>query len=261
MLAFLAPILDESPESLAAYRRAPEPVQPVPKVAAMQSEGGAVAVAGAEADAPQRQPIGPAVPPPAQKQQQQPVQYAEGLVDSEADDAELGAAAAPAAAQHDIGVAHPPPNQQQQQQQQEKPQRQEAEADREEEVSAPRRVVGPTMPSAAILAAAAAMKMPPEEEEEEEELLVGPPPPELAEEVDLGEQRQKDGKQGEGRVAKPFNLFVLPYCCRRRHILGLVARSILRHDSGALPRFPPRLLLPQPLWTNEAPRWRASCVC
>eukprot|EP00887_Chlorella_sp_A99_P006302 scaffold3.g6302.t1 len=172
VLSFVAPILEESPESLAAYKRAPKPVpepqQPAPAPAA-------------------RGPIGPAAPPPGHVASGVAArQEAEGLVESEPE-SEGGAGA----------------EEQEQQQQQHGAATAGAAGQQEQEEGegqepAPRRVAGPAMPPAELLAAAARMPYPEsepgEEGEEEEELLVGPPPPELAEEVELASMDERSSE-------------------------------------------------------------------
>ena len=165
MLSFVAPILEESAEQLAPYKQASQKFAEdaaAAKAAARAADAAAVAaaanggaVAGEEraqqaaSPAPAGPQVGPAGPPPQQRQEQQ-----EGLVESEGDgsDGEGAVAAGPIGpAAGPIGPAAFPPGTGPTEQLEEG---QEAE-DEEELAAGARQAAGPAMPPAEWLAAAA----------------------------------------------------------------------------------------------------------
>lgn len=155
VLSFIAPILEESPASLASYA-APAPA-PQPKKDQQQST----------------KPASPKEPSvPVEPSRLEPTTQAEDL-EIEAKEVVLGPAVGPALPPGHVEGLSP-----------------DSESD-DDVVGGIKRQLGPAMPSREMLEAAANLPVPVDEEESEDE-LVGPPPPEYEEEDAHGEDTQTD---------------------------------------------------------------------
>ncbi|GAB4822070.1 hypothetical protein N2152v2_009116 [Parachlorella kessleri] len=231
VLAFIAPILDESPASLAAYAP-PAAAAATPQNGTPAVAGQAQAIAGAAGPEgrPARGPVGPTLPPERQPQEQQ--QQVEGQQQPQGveEDGRQVLVAGPEvegreapgrpAAVH-IGPQLGPRQAGLQEglvasdgesEEGEGPASGAANGELAEEMAAAgsagsddavavaaaaaaaKRVLGPSMPTQQQLEAAAQMEFFEEEEGGLDELLVGPAPPELAEEVDAASMDERSAE-------------------------------------------------------------------